>query len=40
MLGPQDAGHAGVATGRGGFSLRSLILSKPPPHFDLSSSGG
>ncbi|EAR65651.1 hypothetical protein B14911_05329 [Bacillus sp. NRRL B-14911] len=39
MLGPQDAGHAGVATGRGGFSLRSLILNKPPPHFDLSSSG-
>jgi hypothetical protein len=33
MLGPQDAGHAGVATGRGAFSLRSLILSKRPPHF-------
>ncbi|OXT14936.1 hypothetical protein B9K06_23635 [Bacillus sp. OG2] len=33
MLGPQDAGHAGVATGRGTFSLRSLILSKRHPLF-------
>ncbi|TYS42951.1 hypothetical protein FZD51_22815 [Bacillus infantis] len=27
------AGHAGVATGRGVFSLRSLNLSKRPPLF-------
>ncbi|PLR73393.1 hypothetical protein CYJ37_07560 [Bacillus sp. UMB0728] len=33
MLGPQDAGHAGVATGRGVFSLRSFILNKRPPLF-------
>jgi hypothetical protein len=35
MLGPQDAGHAGVATGRGGFSLRSSNLVKSPPHFSF-----
>jgi hypothetical protein len=33
MLGPQDAGHAGVATGRGAFSLRSFILGKQLPLF-------